>query len=200
VGVAFDIIELMRNALILHGTDADHGSNWLPWLESKLHKLGYTVWVPDLPRADHPDIRRYNEYLLNHSIKWEFSNDSIIIGHSSGAVEILGLLNDAAFPENVQVKACFLIGAFKGDLGWESLKGMSGDFNFALIKQRCSKFVFIHSDNDPYCPIEDARDLCEQASGKFIELPGQGHFTASLDPKYEAFPELFEIIKKELGQ
>jgi predicted alpha/beta hydrolase family esterase len=130
VGVAFDIIELMRNALILHGTDADHGSNWLPWLESKLHKLGYTVWVPDLPRADHPDIRRYNEYLLNHSIKWDF----------------------------------------------------------------------IHSDNDPYCPIEDARDLCEQASGKFIELPGQGHFTASLDPKYEAFPELFEIIKKELGQ
>lgn len=197
----------MKNALILHGTDASHEQNWFPWLENKLIDLGYLVWVPDLPQAYHPNIDRYNLFLLNHRItdgiwgmSWEFNSDSIIIGHSSGAVEILGLLNDPAFPNDVKVKACFLVGAFKGDLGWETLKGMNKEFDFDLIKSRCSKFVFIHSENDPYCPIDDTRELCKQVEGKFINLPGQGHFTVLLNPKYTVFPKLLEIIKIEASE
>lgn len=83
-------------------------------------------------------------------------------------------------------------------MGWDSLKGMVDNFNFEIIKQRCPKFTFIHSDNDPYCPTEDARDLCKQVNGKFIELSGQGHFTVPLDPKYTKFPELLELIKNEV--
>ena len=162
--------------------------------------------MPDLPKADHPNIKRYNEFLLSNyesvgdwTMSWEFDENSIIIGHSSGAVEMTpGLLSDTKFPKDVKVKACFLIGVFKGDLGWASLKGMTGDFNFELIKKRCPKFIFIHSDNDPYCPIDDARELCKQVNGKFIELTGQEHFTVSLDPKYTEFPELLEAIKTEV--
>ena len=119
----------MKSALILHGTDANHASNWFPWLQKELKKLDYRVWTPDLPGSDHPDITSYNHFLLNHRVQagdwamsWSFDGESILIGHSSGAVEILGLLNDPAFP-NISVSACFLVGAFIGDLGWESLKG-----------------------------------------------------------------------------
>jgi hypothetical protein len=194
----------MKNALILHGTDADHTQNWFPWLDEELTKLGYEVWVPDLPQADHPNIVRYNNYLLESNYEnadqktnWDFNEESIIIGHSSGAVEILGLLNDTQFPKDVKIRACFLVGAFKSDLGWESLRGMAGKFDYGAIKKKCPKFVFVHSDNDPYCPIKDARDLCTQLGGKFIEIPGQGHFTVSLDSKFTIFPELLEIIKGE---
>lgn len=79
----------MRNALLLHGTNGDHTSNWLPWLESELSKRGYKVFLPDLPRADKPNIRRYNDYIFP---RWEFTNESIIVGHSSGAVAALGIL------------------------------------------------------------------------------------------------------------
>ena len=194
----------MKTALILHGTDANSTNHWFPWLSKRLYTLGYEVWVPDLPQADHPNIQRYNEHLLTGYIRTghsatglDYNKDTIIIGHSSGAVEILGLLNDPKFPK-LTVKACFLIGAFKGDLGWESLKGMNADFNYELIKSKSSKFIFIHSDNDPYCPIEDARDLCKQVNGKFIEIPGQGHFNTGSDPKYTEFPKLLEIIKSEV--
>jgi len=194
----------MKNALILHGTSSDHTSNWFPWLERELINLGYEVWTPDLSNADHPNIKRYNEYLLNHyakmgdwSMNWEFNNDSILIGHSSGAVEILGLLNDPNFPDDVKVKACFLVGAFKGDLGWDSLNGMASDFDYERIKNHCPKFIFIHSDDDPYCPIEETRDLCRQVNGKFKEFKGQGHFSYEGNPKYDKFPELLEIIKQE---
>lgn len=185
----------MKNALLLHATNGDHTSSWLAWLKKELIKLGYKVSLPDLPGADHPNIVRYNEYLLKNNT---FDNETILVGHSSGAVEILGLLNDRRFPRSVKVKACFLVGAFRGSLGWESLKGMAGDFNYSLIKQRSSKFIFIHSDNDPYCPLESARELSKEVSGKFIEIPGQGHFTDSLDPKYKKFPKLLEIIEDEV--
>ena len=193
----------MKSALILHGTDSNHASNWFPWLEQELIKLEYKVWVPDLPQADQPNIQRYNDFLLNHSaqfgnweMSWTYDSESILIGHSSGAVEILGLLNDLSFPD-ITVKTCFLVGAFKGDLGWDSLKGMVVDFDYERIKHRSNKFIFIHSDDDPYCPIEETLDLCNMVGGKFIELKGQGHFSFEGNPKYDKFPELLEIIKAE---
>ena len=193
----------MKNALILHGTDADHTANWFPWLDRELTSLGYKVWTPDLPDADKPSIEKYNNFLLNHRVQagdwgmsWQFNNESIIIGHSSGAVEILGLLNDPKFPKDIKVRACFLVGAFKGSLGWDSLTGMIADFNYDLIKSKSQKLVFIHSNDDPHCPIDDARDLCITVDGKFIELKDMGHFSGN-EYKLSGFPKLLEIIKEE---
>lgn len=197
----------MKNALILHGTDADHTQNWFPWLGKELEDRGWIVWTPDLPHAEAPSISRYNEFLvkqLNKVVRVggfekrrSFNSQSIIIGHSSGAVEILGLLNEIEL--NEPLAACFLVGAFRGDLGWESLKGMNADFDFEKIKSKSKKFVFIHSDDDPYCPLEDAKYLSGQLDGTLIVIPGQKHFTASLDPAYTEFPRLLEIIEQEIS-
>jgi predicted alpha/beta hydrolase family esterase len=106
----------MKNALILHGTDSNSSANWFPWLKTELEAEGYAVWVPDLPHAEKPNIERYNKFLLSHT-NWIFSEESIVIGHSSGAVAILGLLQ--SLPETVVVEKCFLVGSFKDDLGWK---------------------------------------------------------------------------------
>jgi predicted alpha/beta hydrolase family esterase len=183
----------MKNALVLHGTSSNSGSNWFPWLKRELVANGYVVEVPNLPEADNPNIDTYNEYLLNN---YKFDENTVIIGHSSGAVEILGLLNDYRFPA-IKLKACFLVGAFKGDLDWDALKGMVKDFDYAKIAAHSSKFVFIHSDDDPYCPIADAKDLCMKLHGSFVEFQGQGHFSFEANPKFDTFPDLLEIIQDE---
>jgi uncharacterized protein len=78
-----------KNALILHGTDATPQDNWFPWLKSHLEAEGYRVWVPQLPGADQPNAKRYTEFLLANP-DWDFNDQSIIIGHSSGSIETSG--------------------------------------------------------------------------------------------------------------
>lgn len=188
----------MKNALILHGTDANHHSNWFPWLKKALIDLNYNVWLPDLPQANQPNIVRYNQFILHDpTINWQFNSESIIIGHSSGAVEILGLLNDPQFPP-VTIKAGFLIGAFKGNLGRNSLNGMVANFNYNLIRTKARQLIFIHSNDDPNCSIEDARNLSQQLKAQLIEFQGMGHFSQNTMPEYKKFPELLTIIQANL--
>ena len=184
----------MKQALILHGTDATPASNWFTWLKKQLEQDDYTVWLPQLPNSDKPNTKTYNQFLLVNQ-DFEFNDETIIIGHSSGAVEVLSLLQK--LPDDTKIKAVFLVSAFKDDLGWDALGGLFDEpFDFASIKTKADKFTFLHSDNDPYCPIEHAQYLSEQVGGELIIKSGQGHFNTELGEQYKAFPELLEMIRE----
>ncbi|MCB9812757.1 alpha/beta hydrolase [Candidatus Nomurabacteria bacterium] len=184
----------MKNALILHGTDNTSQNNWFPWLKAQLEEKGHGVWVPDLPRADEPNIARYNELLLSGD--FDYGDETMLVGHSSGAVAILGLLE--ALPDEVVVDTAVLVGSFKDDLGWEKLAGLfEKPFDLAKIKTKAKRFVFFHSDNDPYCPLEHAEYLSEQLGGELIVKSGQAHFSVkTAGEKYREFPEVLKILSR----
>ncbi|SRR5258706_296753 len=185
----------MKNALILHGTGDNSSSNWFPWLKRLLEEKGWKVWLPDLPQSDKPNIQRYNEFIFDNK-KWKFNKDSYLIGHSSGAVAILGLLQH--LPKETVVDTCILVSAFKDDLGWEALNELFlKPLNFEKIKKHAKRFIFIHSDNDPYVPVEHAQYLSQQLNGKLLILSGQLHFSIdSGGPQYSEFPFLQDILPK----
>src|SRR5664279_4804219 len=103
----------MKNAIILHGTDATSKDNWFPWLRKELRNDGWKVWVPDLPKANKPNIERYNKFLFANK-EFHVDQETVFIGHSSGAVAILGLLQE--LPADVVVDRAILVGAFNKDL------------------------------------------------------------------------------------
>ncbi len=182
----------MKNALILHGTSNDSTRNWFQWLKYKLEETGYTTWVPDLPDADKPNPTTYRQFIAVAG--WDFGNESIIIGHSSGAVAVLSLLQH--LPREVSIEAIYLVGVFKDNLDREELSELFvKPFDFDLIKTKTKKIFLIHSDNDPYCPLEHAEYLGDKLDGQLVLLPGQAHFSISTaGEKYKEFPELFELI------
>ena len=184
----------MKSA-VFHGTNSSSQNGWFPYIKTELEKLGMEVYVPDLPQADNPNIKRYNEFLFKSG--WDFSNN-LLIGHSSGSVEIMGLLQD--LPEDTNVDTAILVGTFRGDLGRDDLKGMDIDFDYEKIKSKADKFIVIHSDNDPYCPLDDAKWISNKLNAEFILLPGQQHFSSHIDPKYKKFPKLVEIVKKLISE
>ncbi len=197
----------MKRAVLLHGTGGSPAENWLPWLKQQLESKGYKVWAPLLPENDKPNSSRYNDFLLNSD--WDFT-DNLVIGHSSGAVSILNLLADERCPS---IATGVLVGAWarldEADLT-EGIQQVFGDaqaiyerfkalfpaegFDFARIRQKAHTFLFVHSDNDPYCPLEQAEWLAEQTGGEVAMVPGGQHFSASIDPSFTEFPSLIEIL------
>ncbi|HEX5774692.1 MAG TPA: alpha/beta fold hydrolase [Candidatus Paceibacterota bacterium] len=180
----------MKNALLLHGTGNTPSHNWLPWLKAQLEQRGYKVWVPQLPEAEFPNMDRYVEFVS--SAGWDFNNDSILVGHSSGAVAILGILQH--LPDGVKARQAILVGSFKDDLGREDLKGLfEKPIVYEKVKTKAQEFILLHSDDDPYCPLEHAEFLAEQLEGELVLLPGEKHFSISTGG--ERFKELPEILK-----
>ena len=70
----------MKNANLFHGTGCNSNSYWFPYVKQELEKRGYTVWVPNLPDADFPDIKKW----LPVAQKGEYTSETVIIGHSAG--------------------------------------------------------------------------------------------------------------------
>lgn len=167
----------MKRAVLLHGTDGSPGSNWFPWLKQELVSRGYEVWVPDLPNNHTPNSKVYNDFLFGS--KWDFT-DNLVIGHSSGAVSVLNLLQDARCPH---INTGVLVGAWarmdETDLDFEQFKDLFPDqaFDFSLIKSKADNLLYIHGDNDPLCPIEQARWLAEQTSSDIVVVPNGGHLS-----------------------
>lgn len=185
-------------ALLLHGTDGSPEDAWMPWLKASLEDRGYEVLAPELPNSSTPDRLVYNNYIFGLGFDL---NQSLVIGHSSGAVEILNLLDDSRCP--VVGKAVMIA-------PWLTSKGTimeqqptkygpihgDGRYDFNRIKSKADKIMVIHSDDDPYCPYAQGQEIAELTEAIFVGLQGQEHFSPSTHPGYfQEFPGLIEILE-----
>jgi len=188
----------MKNALILHGKSNNSKGNWFPWLKDELEKLGWKVWVPNLPEADKPNIEKIKNCIFANK-NWKFDSDSLLIGHSSGAVAILGLLQ--ALPKEIVVDTCILVGSFiamHDDPDWEEVKGLFiKPFSYKYIKNRARRFVFVHSRDDPHCLPEQAEYLAKKVGGELIMKENEGHFNLEKGQKYKKLPLVIEILEEK---
>jgi len=188
----------MKRAIILHGLQSTSNSNWFQWLKTQLEAEDYKVWVPDLPGADHPEAGKWVAYLLRSS--WDF-NQSLVIGHSAGAVTALYLAQ--SLPPTIRLRGVVAVSAFlpvspDHELYSDLQDLHSMPFDFEKMKAGCDNFLFVHSDNDRYCPLEGAIDLAKQTGGQVSLLREGGHFSASENPVFVAFPRLLQMMKKHL--
>lgn len=98
----------MKRAVLIHGTDGNPENNWFPWVRAKLEAAGYEVWAPAMPENHTPNREVYGDFLFSSG--WDFT-DNLVIGHSSGAVEVLNLLMDPRCPN---IKLGVMVGAWAG--------------------------------------------------------------------------------------
>lgn len=183
----------------MHGTGGSPESNWISWVKAELKECGYEVWVPLLPNNSTPQRRLYNDFLLESD--WNLV-DNLVIGHSSGAVGILNLLEDERCPH---IKTAVLVSAWadtsRANLAHDGLtrerfKDLfpSGGFKFNIIKQKADHFLFIHGTDDPYCPLDQAEWLTEKIDGKIIIVPAGGHLNKTSG--FTKLPQLTQALKE----
>lgn len=183
----------MKNAVILHGTAGSPEGNWFRWLEIKLKAKGLEVWLPTLPHADHPSLREELEFVHEHC-PFPLDADTLVIGHSSGAILALLLAQE----NEVKLSAVIAVSVFyDNSLGWSANdKLFDVPFDWAKVSANAPNIVCIHSDDDPYVPLEQARYVADNIHAELIIIPGQGHFNLEKSEMYRSFPALLSLLEE----
>jgi serine hydrolase len=193
----------MKRAVILHGTDGTPESNWFPWLKAKLEAEGYQVWVPQLPENHTPNRELWDDRILGS----RDMSDTIIVGHSSGAVEVLNLLMNPRCPH---IRLGVMVGAWSGldmPADYQERVGAAGmqeeqfmhlfppeGFDFELIKSKADRLAFLHGSDDPFCPLEQAKYLASELDASITVVPNGHHLGA----KFTELPAVWDVIKPSL--
>ncbi|HYD35785.1 MAG TPA: alpha/beta hydrolase [Vitreimonas sp.] len=188
----------MKNALILHGgpfreeyydpaAPSMSNAHWLPWLQAQLLKNDIAAATPEIPLA----------YDRNWSVwkkeveRWEIGQDTILVGHSTGAgfwVKYLSI-----HPE-LKVDKVVLVAPWL-DPDRTQTQDFFDDFEIdAHLVSRTAGITIFGSDNDESSVLETVTILRNGIEGiGYQEFPGYGHFILD-DMKTEKFPELLQLI------
>jgi predicted alpha/beta hydrolase family esterase len=175
-------------AIIFHGTDCKPEDFWYGWLQKKLEAKGYTAEVPYYPSINKEPVEEtINKVLDDHDI----TEDTILIGHSSGVPLILAMLEKL---ENPVWLAVFVAG-FSEEIGGPGDPILKPAYNWDKIKANAKDFIIINSDNDPWgCDDKQGRKLFDKLGGTQI-IQHDGHFgSQSQNQPYKEFPLLNRLI------
>ncbi|MCX6811410.1 MAG: alpha/beta hydrolase [Candidatus Berkelbacteria bacterium] len=179
----------MKTAYIIHGAYGNPKENWIPWLKIELEKRDFKVFVPKFPT---PKKQTLNNWLKVFKKYEKFTDEnSIFIGHSLGVAFILTLL------EKIKIKSAYLVAGFISPLDNPEFDRINKTFinkkfNWRKIRDNCHKFYLFHSDNDPYVPLERAKEIARKLKVRIIIIKNAGHFNK--DAGYTKFPDLINKI------
>lgn len=177
------------NVLILHGILGKAGENWAQWLKDKLEERGYSVTMPNLPNADHPDRA---EWLKSIQKVAELSEKLIIVAHSLGVTSALDLIEKSP----TKIKALVSVSGFAIDYGLELnsyfLKEKSIDFS--KVASNLSQAYVFYGDNDPYVSQDALKLLAQNLKVVPTVIKNGGHLNSAAG--FNKFPELLNTVLK----
>lgn len=184
----------MKTAIILHGTLGSPDGNWFKWLKGELEKRGLQVWLPQLPHAEQPSLNDWYTF-IQKECPFAINKDTLIVGHSSGAILALIIAQN-----NIEkVGAIVDVSVFHDNsLQWEpNNKLFDQQFDWDTIRQGTNKLLFVHSDDDPYVPLDQAQRVANKCQAELMLIPGQGHFNLEKSEDCRQFPKLLELIDQK---
>lgn len=145
------------------------------------------MFLPQFPGGEQ---QRLHPWMRTFAPLKEHLGGAVLVGHSLGVPFLLRVLERFfAHP-----RAAFFVGGFAGGVEKSTFSlqdFVQEPFDWKTIRQRCQTFVVIHSDNDPYVPLEKAEEMARNLGVGVDLVKGGGHF---LLPKYRTFDFLLEKI------
>jgi predicted alpha/beta hydrolase family esterase len=175
------------HAIIFHGTGCTPDMFWYGWLAEQLRARGYQVEIPHYPEINSEDISTFLPKVMQaHTI----TEDTVLIGHSSGGTLILSLA------ERLKFKQGILVAGFSSPYdGVEKDPILQDEYNWKKIAGNCPDFVFINSANDPWgCDDKQGRAMFDELGGTQI-IRTEGHFGSNgAKQEFPTFPLLERLV------
>lgn len=185
----------MTRAIIVHCWEGSPIYCWYPWVQSRLREHGWEVDVPAMPRPNKPELSRWLSTLQKHI--GAPTPDLFLVGHSIGCATILRYLE--TLEERVTIGGVVFVAGFTDDLEYDELRSFfTNPFDFSRIKEHTNHFVAIHSDDDPFVPLQYAKVFQEQLGASIIVKHALKHFSGPVDGE-ESCSELPDVVETLLA-
>jgi uncharacterized protein len=187
----------MPKAVIIHGTKGSPDGNWFKWLAAELESRGFRTIVPRFPT---PEGQSLDSWLKRFaSIAGELDENSLVIGHSVGAVFVLRLLERLAKP----LRAAVLAAGFTGALGLPEYDALNATFveepfNWEKIRANAKDILCLSGQGDPYVPFEQGKEIADKLQVRHVVIPKGGHLNAEFG--LTSFPRLMQELEKALSK
>ncbi len=187
-------MKYMKKVIIIHCWEGYPNYCWYPWIKQELESRGYEVLVPEMPETNFPNFDKWLSK-LKETIG-EPNEDVYLIGHSLGCITILKYLE--SLKDNEKIGGAILVAGFTDDLGYKEIKSFFETLiDFQKIKLHCSKFVVIHSDDDPYVSLKYGDIFKKELNAKLIVKNNMGHFSGKIEKK-ESCTKLPDVLENLL--
>ncbi|MDP2720594.1 MAG: alpha/beta hydrolase [bacterium] len=181
--------EAKKKLIIVHCWEGHPEGSWYPWLKAEMEKRGWEVLVPAMPNTNQPEQSRWLPYL--QTVVGKVDRSTFMVGHSLGCITILRFLE--RLPEEESIGGTILVAGFDNPLKYKELKNFFQEaIAWKEIKKKCSKFTTIHSQDDPYVPVENSARFKENLGAKTIVVNGYRHFSG--DDGVSSVPLILEKL------
>jgi uncharacterized protein len=180
----------MKKVIIVHGYGETENSFWYPYLKRELENKGYEVNIPNLPNTNNPKLIEQRDFLLEN---FEFDEDTILIGHSSGGPVILAILEKL----NIKISKVIIVAGYITKLKTlsDDTKNLKDEFDWSKIKNNCQKFIFINADNDPWGADDKQGKMMQEKLGGKLIVNHEGHMgSETFNQPYKEIPFLLELF------
>ncbi len=184
----------MKRAVIVHCWEGYPDYCWYPNIKKVLEEKGFEVDIPEMPETALPKLSKWLPKL--QEVIGQPDADLYLIGHSLGVITILRYLE--SLPGDQKIGGAVFVAGFTNDLGYAELKNFfEKPLDLKKAKNHCSKFVAIHSDNDPYVALEFGDKFQKELGAKLIIKHKMGHFSGPVDDE-KSCKELPEVVASAL--
>jgi predicted alpha/beta hydrolase family esterase len=160
-----------RRAIIFHGTGAEPGWIWYPWLADRLRARGYDVETPHHPGTNVEPIATFLPTVL---AAHTFSDDTVLVGHSGGAALLLALLEHI----DVTVAQAVLVAGYSTLPNDQPEPVLQDAYDWDAIRSHARELVFLNSVTDEFgCDADQGRAMFDRLGGTLV-VRDDGHFVS----------------------
>jgi predicted alpha/beta hydrolase family esterase len=179
----------VARAILIHGNGGSTAADgWAPFVERDLRALGLEVINETFP----DNVKARAAIWLPHLAALGAGDDTILVGHSSGAVAAM------RYAETQRVLGSVLVGVCHTDLGDRGERA-SGYYRtpwrWDAIRANQRWVGIFQSSDDPLIPVAEARAVAAQLRASYFEFADRGHFVDR-----GPFPELVAYVRKKLTE
>ncbi len=181
-------------AHMLAGAGADF---WYPALRGEFTAEGHRVLIPDLPDPQAPEPGAWLKVLAEAADPGA-APDTVLVGHSLGAVTVLRLLQEHDTERFGPYAGALLVAGMAKEVGYDALAGFfRPEFDGDRIRSAVRDVRALHAVDDPVTGAATGDHLVSFAwnlGATVTLLPGGGHLPSTGDELTE-LPEAARLIR-----